>query len=419
MGIALVENFDVDDMATLAAPRLTAPIPSGYSGYAGFNMSAGANLITTWGLRTFTEKGIRRTSLGVITRMTGGSSRNLVGGLLRIPLPPLPPGATNLSRSYYMSMRLRFLGGDGLAINADPVTALPMPFMNRIHVFLALSFNNQWTIDAQYKAFSITNGAYITGGNALKNRIFVGPYASPAPTTTQTEFSADADGWFHVEVYKPAGSMFYTVWVNDFMYVAALASPDANVVDHNTNWPGLVLGRTEVLNGTLYYGFEVTDLIVIDPTTAGQKYRFGSSGRVLSMDYTSDISNEWAANPAATLSHRQMMMIDKSVPGATNILTGTVIGQREQYGVQPIPADFGPHVPALLVRPRVANNGAAAHSVAAELDWGAGRTEVATKIVAAGGAYDTTPIIMTAKPNGTPWTAADFADAKIGFSVKS
>jgi len=417
MGISLMENFDVADIATLSTPRIAAPIPSGYSGQTGFLMSAGT-LPTRWGIRTFTEKGIRRTSLGMMVTANGTNGPQ-IGGLIRIPLPPLPPAASNLSRSYYLSMRLRFLGGDGQAVNADPLTALPALYMNRPQIYIGASFNNQWTIDAQYKAFSITNSSYITGGSATKNRLFVGPYASAPPTTTQTEFSGDADGWFHVEVYKPAGSLFYTVWLNDFMYVAALASPDANVVNANTDYMGLFLGRTANLSGTLYYGFEVTDLIVIDPTTAGQKYRYGKSGRVLSMDYTSDLVNEWSADPAATLSHRQMMMVDKSVPDATNILTSLNVGQREQYGMQAVPADFGPYVPALMMAPRVMNGGAAVHTLAMEMDWGSGTTEIGSKNVSPGGAYDTTPLIITTKPNGDPWTAADLANAKVGFSVKS
>ena len=87
--------------------------------------------------------------------------------------------------------------------------------------------------------------------------------------------------------------------------------------------------------------------------------------------------------------------------------------------MQALPADFGAYVPAVKLQPRVMNAGAAAHSIDMEMDWGSGLTAVGNKMVAPGGAYDTTPLIMATKPNGDPWTAADFASAKAGFSVKS
>lgn len=414
MGILLMENFDVADLATLAGQRTLYTAPAGSVQGTDIRMETYGTILSFWGLNTFTEKGVRRTGLRTLANFIGTNGGNT--GLLRIPLPGMVNGQNGaaLNRSYYLSMRLRFLKGTTPTV-AD---AAVLPVMDRPQVYLSATVYPSVSLGNTYSAFTITNATYNTDGNIANNRLWAGPGVAIA--TPHVDFKGDADGWFHVEVFKPAGSGIFTVWVNDFMYVAATAVGDVNQTNANTMYLNLCMGRTQTLAGNpMYYGYEITDVIVIDPTTAGQKYRFGSSGRVLSLDYSSDIANDWAADASATLAHRQMMMIDKSVPDANNILTGTVVGQREQYGMVPIPSDFGPYVPAVVVRPRVANGGAAAHGLAMEMDWGQGNTEVSSRMVPAGGAYDTNPLIMTTKPNGDPWTAADFASAKAGFSVKS
>lgn len=397
MGIGLMENFDVADFATLnAAPH-------------GINQIAGG-LAGTWALTSFTENGMKRNSVTCRNDFYQGGSTASNGAYLEIPLP-IPASGNHLDRTYYLSFRIRLVTGS----NAASMTPI-MTFQN-VQMFLAVSSYSVGGVGNAYNMANLTRGDYLSGGDATKLRLFAGPNANTAGVSTQ--FTPDANGWFHVEIYKPAGSMFATVWLNDFMYQANTATTNPGVVNVNSNYMRIFMGRTgSFLNGVIA-GFEMADLILIDPTTPGQQYRFGSSARVLSMDYTSDVVNQWAADPSATLTHREMMMSDRSVPLANNILTGLTVGQREQYAMRDIPAAFGPYVPAVMVRPRVMNAGASTHSVAMEMDWGTGLAEVGVKAVPAGGAYDTTPLIMTTKPNGDPWTTADFASAKAGFSVKS
>ncbi|QGF20872.1 hypothetical protein JT354_gp50 [Serratia phage JS26] len=415
MGIFLMENFDVSDLSTLAADRALDAVPSGSIGATGF-LFGSATLPTEFGLRTFMEKGIRRTSVGMMGKFEGANGS--YGGYLRIPIPSMVNGQANanLNRSFYLSMRMRFLVGTN-ATTTNVALATPIPYLPRKDIVFGMTAYPSMSFGSAYQVFAMTNSTYDASGKADKMRIFFGPWS--ATTSTQTEFSCDADGWFHVELFKPAGSTTFTFWVNDFMYTAGQSSSIPEQFNANTMFMNLYIARLSTLNSPIYYGIEATDVIVIDPNTSGQKYRFGSSGRVLSMDYTSDFTADWAADPSATLTHHEMMMIDQSTPAATNILTGTTIGQREQYAMKPIPTEFGPYVPAVLVRPRVMNGGAAAHSLAMEMDWGTGIAEVSERMVLAGGAYDATPLIMTTKPNGDPWTAADFASAKAGFSVKS
>jgi len=397
MGITVMENFDVADFATLnAAPHGVNQVNGGLNG--------------TWALTSFTENGMRRPSITCRNDFYQGGSSATVGAALEIPIP-LPASGVNIDRTYYVSFRIRLVTGS----NAASMT--PIMTFNHVQVYLAISSYVASGVGNSYNLANFTRGDYVGGGDATKIRGYAGPGATA--NTPNTQFAPDANGWFHVEVYKPAGSMFATVWINDFMYQANTATSNPNIINANTNYVRVFMGRTGgFLNGVVG-GFEMTDLIVIDPTTDGQKYRFGSSARVLSMDYTADVVNQWAADPSATLTHREMMMSDRSVPLANNILTGLTVGQREQYAMRDIPAAFGPYVPAVMVRPRVMNAGASTHSVAMEMDWGSGIAEIGVKSVAAGGAYDTTPIIMTTKPNGDPWTTADFASAKAGFSVKS
>lgn len=398
MGITVMENFDVANVASLAgAPH-------------NILIAAASGMTSYDNIKTFTEKGVRRTSYVEVSNAWDGDGA-AYGKVLRIPLPR-PASGLNQDRSYYISFRVRIITG-----SADPTAATVSNVLptNTVGIFGG-TYQGQYGFSSTYNVFGVTAGSY-GGGDAQKLRLWSGQaWTAAAP---QTQFKPGADGWFHIEVFKAAGDPLFTVWLNDFMYkqVSATAVPTGAVSD-TTNYFNLYFARsTKYFAG--YWGMEVTDVIVIDPTTDGQKYRLGSSGRVISMDYTSDITNDWASSPSATLSHRQMMMIDKNPPDATNILTGTSVGQREQYGMQALPADFGAYVPAVKLQPRVMNAGAAAHSIDMEMDWGSGLTTVGNKMVSPGGAYDTTPLIMTTKPNGDPWTAADFASAKAGFSVKS
>lgn len=399
MGITVMENFDVANVASLAgAPHnILIAAQSGMTSYDN--------------IKTFTEKGVRRTSYVEISNTYDGSG-SAYGKVLRIPLP-IPASGLNQDRSYYISFRVRIITG-----SMDPTAATVSYILPNTTVgIFGGTYLGQYGFGNQYNVFAVTSGSYAAGGDAQKLRLWSGRVLTAA--TPQTQFKPGADGWFHIEVFKAAGDPLFTVWLNDFMYKQVLATTvPTGAVSDTTNYFNLYFARSDrYFTGS--WGMEVTDVIVIDPTTDGQKYRLGSSGRVISMDYTSDITNDWASSPSATLSHRQMMMIDKNPPDATNILTGTSVGQREQYGMQALPADFGAYVPAVKLQPRVMNAGAASHSIDMEMDWGSGLTAVGNKMVAPGGAYDTTPLIMATKPNGDPWTAADFASAKAGFSVKS
>lgn len=399
MGITLMDNFDVADNATLTANNR-------------YLLELALN--GAWGVFPFTEQGITRTCLRCYNDFNQGGQGASPGSALGIPIPLPPAGGVNKDREYYVSFRLRIVTGSSLAAMTPVTTAPHFPYNL---MYIALSAWPATGLGQPYNIFNIMRGDALTGGDPNKLWMSAGPAAN-ATVPSKTLFVPGADGWFHVEVYKPKGDMTFTVWLNDFMYKASAATTDGGAINANTNYLRLFMGRAGSWAG-YRYGYEITDLIVIDPSTDGQKYRFGSTGRVLSMNYTSDIVNEWAADPAATLSHRQMMMIDKSVPDATNILTSTQVGQREQYGMMTIPAAYGPYVPVVAVKPRVMNAGAATHSLALEIDWGQGITEIGEKSIAPGGSYDTTPVIMTTKPNGDPWTTADFANAKAGFSVKS
>lgn len=399
MGITVMENFDVANVASLAG----APHNILIAAHSGMNSYDG--------IKTFTEKGVRRTSYVEVSNTSDGIG-GAYGKVLRIPLP-IPASGLNQDRSYYISFRVRIITGA-----FDPTAATVSPTLPNTTVgIFGGTYQGQYGFSNQYNVFAVTSGGYAAGGDAQKLRLWSGRVLTAA--TPQTQFKPGADGWFHIEVFKAAGDQLFTVWLNDFMYKQVLATTvPTGAVSDITNYFNLYFARSQTyFNGA--WGMEVTDVIVIDPTTDGQKYRLGSSGRVISMDYTSDITNNWASDPSATLSHRQMMMIDKNPPDATNILTGTSIGQREQYGMQALPADFGAYVPAVKLQPRVMNAGAAAHSIDMEMDWGSGLTTVGNKMISPGGAYDTTPLIMATKPNGDPWTAADFASAKAGFSVKS
>lgn len=399
MGITVMENFDVANVASLAG----APHNIGIASHSG--------MISYENIKTFTEKGVRRTSYVEISNTYDGSG-GAYGRVLRIPLP-MPASGQQNDRTYYLSFRARIITG-----TADPTVAAVSRTLPNVTVGLFGSIVlSQYGFNNPYNVFGVTSGAYVSGGDAQKLRFWAGRALNT--NSPQAQFTPDADGWFHIEIFKAPGDPLYTLWLNDFMYKQTLATTNpTGAVSDSVNYLNLYFARSQTyFNG--YWGMEITDVIVIDPTTDGQKYRFGSSGRVLSMDYTSDITNNWASDPSATLSHRQMMMVDKNPPDAANILTGTTIGQREQYAMQPIPADFGQYVPAVKVQPRVMNGGAAAHSIDMEMDWGTGLAVLGNKMVAPGGAYDTTPLIITTKPNGDPWTAADFASAKAGFSVKS
>lgn len=400
MGITVMENFDVANVASLAG--------------APHNILIGSHAVmgSYENIKTFTEKGVRRTSYVEISNTYDGSGAGY-GKVVRIPLPAPASGLTQ-DRSYYLSFRARIITGA-----MDPTAAAISTVLPNITVGLFGSIlSGQYAFNNQYNVFAVTSGAYASGGDSQKLRLWSGRSLT-AGNSPQSQFKPGADGWFHIEVFKAAGDPLFTVWLNDFMYKQTLAttSPTGGVGDANSYF-NIYFARSQTyFNGM--WGFEITDVIVIDPTTDGQKYRLGSSGRVISMDYTGDVTTDWASGPSATLRHSQMMMIDKNPPDAANILTGTAIGQREQYAMQSLPAALGSFVPAVKLQPRVMNAGAAAHSIDMEMDWGSGLAVVGNKTVAPGGAYDTTPLIMATKPNGDPWTAADFASAKAGFSVKS
>lgn len=401
MGIALMENFDVADTATLLA-----------SG-RGFLLDNGG-LNGSWGLFTFVDKGVTRTCLRCYNDFNQGGAAGTYGAVLGIPIPLPAAGGTNKDREYYVSFRMRFVQGTTLA-GMTPITDKP-PFATN-QMYLALSSYNALGLGQQYNVFNMARGDALAGGDPTKLVLIPGPTFN-ASVANKTLFNPGADGWFHMDIYKPKGDMTFTVWLNDFIYKASIATVDPNVINSDSNYLRLYLGRTGSWTGNRT-GYEITDLIVIDPSTDGQKYRFGSSGRVLSLGYDSDVINEWVAAPGATLPHSQMMMIDKSVPDANNLLTALNIGQREQYGLQAVPTVFGQYVPALQFLPRVSNAGASVHTLAAEMDSGSGITEIGVKTVQPSAAYDTTPIIISAKPNGDPWTVADLAGVKVGFSVKS
>ena len=410
-----MENFDVADLATLGEQRTIYAPSGGKVGGTAILMDSSAptsSLVTTWGTNTFTEKGMRRTSMRMMANFMGSSSAGTAA--LRLPLPPMTNAAGGgAARSYYASMRLRFLKGTSLAV-AD---AVPLSVMDTNQVYIAGNYYPAYVYNQGTNIFLTTNATVNADGSNTKNRLFLGQGTSN--TNTFVDYVGDSDGWFHIEIFKPVGSYYFTIWLNDFKYTAGLAGTDPNRADSFAWYLNLYMGRVSTISTSQFYGMEVTDVIFVDPATAGQQYRYGSSGRVLSLDYKNDVVNDWASASGATLAHYQMMMVDKSVPDATNVLTTNTLGAREQYGVVPIPSDFGPYMPVLAVKPRVANLGAAAHSIAMEVDWGSGNTEVASKLIAAGGAYDANTTIMTTKPNGDPWTTADFADAKAGFSVKS
>lgn len=402
MGVALMENFDVADLAALTAPG------------RGFLLEAGG-LNGSWGLFTFTEKGVTRTCLRCFNDLYQGGSAPTPGASLGIPIPLPPAGGTNKDREYYVSFRMRFVTGTPLAAMTPITTNPPLPYNQ---MYLGLSSSSTLGLGQPSHVLNIARADGLAAGNDINKLVLVAGPSFVSTATSKTFFSPGADGWFHVEVYKPKGEMTFTVWLNDFMYKASSLVSDPNVISDVTNYLRLFVGRTSSWT-QVRIGYEITDLIVVNPATDGQKYRFGSSGRVLSMGYSGDSITEWTADPAATLPHYQMMMIDKSVPAATNILTALNVGQREQYNLSPVPAGFGPYLPALQFTPRVMNAGASAHALSVEMEWGDGIKEMGSKSVAPGGAYDTTPIIINAKPNGDPWTVADLVNAKVGFSVKS
>lgn len=402
MGIALMDNFDVADTATLLA-----------AGH-GLLLEAGG-LNGSWGLFTFTEKGVTRTCLRCFNDLYQGGSAPSTGAVLGIPIPLPAAGGTNKDREYYVSFRLRFVQGTPLAAMTPITTNPPLPYNQ---MYLGMSSYTTLGLGQPYHVLNIARADALAAGNDPNKLVLVPGPSFVANAASKAMFGPGTDGWFHVEVYKAKGDMTFTVWLNDFIYKASSVTSDPNVVNDTTNYLRLFIGRTSSWT-QVRVGYEITDLIVIDPSTPGQKYRFGSSGRVLSLNYNSDEINEWVADPSATLSHSQMMMIDKSVPASSNILTALNVGQREQYGLQAPPTVFGPYVPALQFAPRVANLGASNHSLSAEIDSGSGITEIGSKTVVPGSAYDTTPITISAKPNGDPWTVADLANVKVGFSVKS
>lgn len=357
MGVHFMENFDVDSLAAVA------------------DRGIALDQTVTSTLASFSENGITRKMISQ-RRTLNGFAYYLSNA---IPIPS--------SKAFYLSFRLNYPFTQ-VAFNEMSFTISTVPDL------ASLSGNN--VIASLKPGSSTTFNLYPLG---LTTSPFV---AVPINRFVTIEVRRDADGTTRV-------------WADDILVY--LAGHVSNAPAGNFVYMGIQLvGPTA---GGAPYGFDISDVVVVNPATDGLKNRPGSTGRVLSLAGKSDITAEWSAPAGVTTPHYQLMS-GYPLPIDTNkILTGRAVGLRETYEFGPIPTGFGTEVLSVGLEQKLSNTGGLPHTIQNEVDVGAGPVAVKTLTLQPGSGYQYLPAYIDKKPDGTNWTAADLTSLKAGLSIVS
>lgn len=372
MGIHFMENFDIAETTTYA--NIIAAL--GAKGVQYVNQTVGGTT-TALNIKTTTENGVTRSTLQEVRAVYANSQ-----SYLKIPIPA--------SKVFYATFRLHWASINNLSDSF------------RLYIGHAAGLSGQMTAANMYGYAQYVSGKWTiyNGWNT----------AAPSASFAATE-------WITVEIARAADGKV-RMWVND----ALLYDPNRVIADSAITENFVYIGRGQVngfSGGTSFAWWEYSDIIVVNPATDGLKYRPGRSARVLAASYTGDVQAEWQADPSVTSPHNQIMSTFKGVPAAADILTTQTAGAREKYSVGPLPTGFGNIIHALKLEPQVMNAGGAMHTLAIEVDTGAGNTELAAVNVAAGTPFAAYPVFSNKKGDGTLWTPADVSSLKVGFSAKS
>lgn len=362
MGITVMENFREADTNVLVARGWVLPTTHPTLSIISFV--------------DFVENGITRKALR--HRATGYANYFLP---FRIPIPA--------TKAFYLSFRL--------SCSAPPTgTNIGM----RFHINFASAYAGI------VPAYTV---GFVTPVGAQTGKLRFNPYASDigtGPQLTNGEF-------YTIEVFRDAAGNT-RVWVDDILYYTAnwtTTAPADNYI--SLGW----LNTTNQANSNILVGWDIADVVMVDPATAGLQNRPGRSARVLDVPNSADIVTDWSTTSGSP--HYQMMNSFKIAPTEADLLTSSTVGAREEYSISTLPAGFGTHIAALMVRPQIKNNAAAVHDVSFEMNFGTGRQEVASRTISPGASYDTTPVVLYKKPDDTLIEASDLTNLKSGFSIKS
>ncbi|QJI52252.1 hypothetical protein [Cronobacter phage JC01] len=358
MGVTLMENFDCDVGALVER---------------GWVMPATTTNVFT-AIEQFTENGITRNCF----RHSMSMSYYGFGAFypFRIPLPA--------SKEFFVSFRMRYPNAS--RINSSTAWSVSTN-SGRSAANLVLEV---YPADA-YSSVYLKNNGQVAG--------------SPS-------YRFNHQTWATIEMQRKADGST-KVWVDDMLLYSANANTTASADNY------LYMGVVNAGQGSTIDGYQIADVVVIDPTTAGLQNRPGSSERVLSLAASADVLAQWTAIGGATEPHNQLMKNYPATVDTTKVLQGDTAGQREQYSLADFPAGFGTQLLTLGFEQRANNPGSSPHVFTTEVDLGAGPVGVADNTVAPGATYSYRPVYVASKPGGGTWTAADIPALKIGFSVKS
>lgn len=365
MGVFFMENFDITD--TVDADVKTSLAAKGIP-------FVGAN--TALVPASVTENGLARTAIGESANL------GVKFQYLKVPIPA--------SKVFYATFRLRWV----------PNTIADQN--------LRLFITHQSVIASASAANSYGFAMPVSGKWAFYNGWTGG---------TEPSYTFDLNDWVTIEIYRAAdGSL--KMWANDFLLYRTDRVIAAGAIPENF----VYIGRAQAAGsagGAAFVGWQFSDIVVIDPSTAGPQYRPGRTARVLTSQYSADVVAQWSADPSVSTAHNVLMSRFKANPAATDILSTLVQGAREQYSLAAFPTGFGSIIKAVKFEARAANSGAALHSFSVEQDTGSGPVEVAQVSVPAGGSQVVYTAYSYQKSAGVPWTPADLSALKVGFSAKS
>lgn len=370
MAVNLLENFNIiaaDDAAVKAA----------LAG-RGFIIPSTNYGSRTFSIKTFTENGVTRHSLLENGRQVNSAGQNLWS----IP---------NVDRPYYFSLRVRFSGDTSL------------PAGSNAQVFYVTSVNGAST------AASMIVGQVAGAAGSHYVRWYFGQRLHelfkdiPAGEFAVIECMVEADGTVYV-------------WINDELLYQQKTIPASTFI----YFGGGQVGTLAVDNPYIDM-WEISDICLVDPTQPGLQNRPGSSMRIVDVPFTNDVQANWIPPEGVTDPHYQLMA-DYTQPVDTDVvLTGNVVGMRDQYQAGSVPqaAEGNDQVLSLKIDKRTANDGGATHSYATEIDVGSGIQEIETVMLSPGAGFAYQPVYLDTKPDDSNWTAADVANLKAGLSVKS
>jgi hypothetical protein len=360
MGVYRMENFEVPDIASLNVRGFT--IPANNSNF-------------TTAIQSFTDQGVTRKRLQINHLIDANQGRYMIG----LPFPTSGAG--------YLSFKMRTVN------NGNSRQLIQRVSLNMGTGAANVSNNVLW---------EMTNNKIGTTASGQE----VGAQVNTLPYNFDTDYK--------VEAYRSATGD-YRIWIDDFLIL-----PTSGVSLIAPGVQGslqLVFGTQNGVSPPPTITTYIWDLVAVDPATAGLQYRPGRTARVLPVTATADVITEWTGGDGTA--HYSQLADFVAAPGATGYITANVVGKREQYQQGNILAGFGQQVLSVGFEHYVANAGAAAHTLTAELDTGSGIVSVADLLLPSGGAYQFAPVYQGKKPDNTNWTYADVAALKSGFSIKS